>query len=276
MPDHEKPTNLTRRQWLLRLGETAVLAGFSGVAGEELMVLGAQARAGDNAQALPPGLYGPSPEHMTHALFRDEPYVTPPSGSETEYARPHEGPFKPAFFSTDEFPVVTRLVGLLLNAPGATAPESELKPVRAGTVDEIAEWIDLVVSEAAAVRLAVKNLSAQHHTLAVNYYGADAIRQLETADPQATWREGLAWLNAESLKLSARGFIILTEAQQLELLTTLSKASSDKNVASTGTHLFRLLKNQTIEGYYTSKAGLKELDFKGNAFYAESPGCPQT
>jgi hypothetical protein len=29
-----------------------------------------------------------------------------------------------------------------------------------------------------------------------------------------------------------------------------------------------------IRGFYTSRLGLKELDYKGNAFYAESPSCP--
>src|SRR5689334_20653147 len=134
MSQQEKPNNLTRRQWLLRLGETAVLTGFSGLAGEELMVLEAKDQAAHNAQSLPPGLYGPSPEHMTHALFRDEPYVTPPPGSETEYARPRQSPFKPAFFSQDEFPVVRRLVGLILNAPADAALENKLTPVSAATV----------------------------------------------------------------------------------------------------------------------------------------------
>jgi len=26
-------------------------------------------------------------------------------------------------------------------------------------------------------------------------------------------------------------------------------------------------------GFYTSKEGLKELDYKGNSFYSVSPGC---
>lgn len=274
MTDHTKPPDLTRRQWFLRLGEATVLAGFSGVAGEGSVLAGAQAQATEAAQALPPGLYAPSPEHMTHALFRDEPFVTPPPGSETEYVRPLQGPFTPAFFSEDDFPVVRQLVALLLNAPDKSGASSILKPVGAATVNEIAGWIDLVVSEAAAVREAVKKLSPQHLALAVSYYGEEAVHQLETADPQATWREGLAWLKDKSAKLSPEGFLHLTETQQLELLATLNSPSSEEKDESAGTRLFRLLKNQTIEGYYTSQAGLKELDYKGNAFYAESPGCP--
>jgi hypothetical protein len=36
---------------------------------------------------------------------------------------------------------------------------------------------------------------------------------------------------------------------------------------------FKLLKAEIIRGFYTSQAGLKEVDYKGNGFYAKSPGC---
>ncbi len=273
-PDHELPA-LSRRQWLLRLGEVVVLAGFSGVAGDEWVVHDAhsQTRAAHEAGALPPGLYGPSSDHMTHVLFRDERFVNPPAGSETEYARPHHGPFKPTYFSADEFQVVRQLVGLILNAQDHAAADRGIKSVSAETINEIAGWIDLVVSEAAAVRQAARKLAAQHRALAVQYYGEEAVQQIETGDSQATWRAGLAWLKQECKKFSANGFLNLTEAQQVELLTSISKASNDEKSESAGTHLCRLLKNQTIEAYYTSQAGLKELDYKGNAFYATSPGC---
>ncbi len=33
------------------------------------------------------------------------------------------------------------------------------------------------------------------------------------------------------------------------------------------------LKRRAFEGYYTSCQGLRELAYRGNSFYAESPGC---
>ena len=95
----------------------------------------------------------------------------------------------------------------------------------------------------------------------------------DTAVPHATWREGLAWLKQETEKLSGDGFLGLTQAQQLELLSSVGDASREKKTESAGTHFYRLLKNQTIEGYYTSQVGLKEIDYNGNAFDADSPGC---
>ena len=36
---------------------------------------------------------------------------------------------------------------------------------------------------------------------------------------------------------------------------------------------FETLRNEAIRGYFTSAAGLKELDYKGNAYNPECPGC---
>ena len=44
-------------------------------------------------------------------------------------------------------------------------------------------------------------------------------------------------------------------------------------VLKDGDPFSKLLKDMTIDGYYTSKEGLKELDYRGNSFYSESPGC---
>jgi hypothetical protein len=90
--------DLTRRAWLLRLGELTTLAGVAGLVPDlaTAMTLVAQ----ETAAGLPPGLYEPSMEHLTHVLAtRDAPAT--PRGA-------------PLFFSRHELDVVTRLVGILL------------------------------------------------------------------------------------------------------------------------------------------------------------------
>ena len=37
---------------------------------------------------------------------------------------------------------------------------------------------------------------------------------------------------------------------------------------------FTFLKAEAIRAYYTSRHGLRELNYKGNWYYAASPGCP--
>jgi len=263
---------ITRREWLLRLGGAASLLGFSGVAGDNYPAGGQEASTAQMspAQGLPPGLYEPSNDHMTHALMSDERFVAIPPGSETDFVVRSAGPYKPRFFSAQEFPVARRLIELVLGEADVTPPAGPLDD----TIQEIAEWIDLIAASAGGVRAAARRLSAQHRALAIAYHGSEVVRRLETAEPEKTWREGLHWLDAESEKRHGLSFLKLPPAQQLELLTSISDGARWYcNSEDAGTRLFELLKQQTIQGFYTSQRGLKELDYKGNAFYGECPGC---
>lgn len=257
-PDHVS-SDITRREWLLRLGGTAVLMGLRGAPGA-----GQGAADPGGTDQLPPGLYYPSEDHMTHALTSDSRFLPIPEGSETDFVRPASGPFEPRFFSPADFKTVKRLVATVL---GESAERGEMEP----TVSEIAEWIDLEVYNSAAARQAALNLTPQHRTLAVAFYGQETVKELETADPQKTWREGLAWISAESGRRWGKAFIDVPAASQAELLVSLSRES--KNPAA---DFYVLLKKQVADGFYTSQPGLKELDYKGNAFYADCPGCNLT
>ena len=85
-PVPDKPAQeLTRREWLLRLGEITALAGVAGLVPEMATVLTAAEQ--QQAAALPPGLYEPSSKHLIHALAaRGEPSI--PAGTETDYVVP--------------------------------------------------------------------------------------------------------------------------------------------------------------------------------------------
>ena len=273
MSDHKAPNtqDLTRRQWLLRLGETAVLIGFSGAVGElETNAAVALLDSTAAAQALPPGLYLPSNDHLTHALMNDDPFHPVPPGSETDYVRPRTGPFVPQFFSADQFAAARRLVELFLGESPKSAPEAQ----GASIAGEVAEWIDLMVFNAEPVREAVRRLAPEFRVLADRYHGPEAMRELETADPQKVWREGLEWFAQESEKRFGKSFRSLAETEQLELLKAASDGRPGQTTENPGTRLFSLLKIQTLHGFYTSRPGLQELDYKGNTYHAECPGCP--
>ncbi len=63
------------------------------------------------------------------------------------------------------------------------------------------------------------------------------------------------------------GFLELTEAQQVEILTSLSQAPAGADAA-----FFRAIKNLTADGYYTSRIGLvEELGYNGDAVLASFP-----
>jgi len=248
--------DLTRRQWILQLGEFVALAGVSGLVPEMGASLAQQ--AGDAKPiALPPGLYRSSQDHLTHALSSGGKSWTPPEGSETEYAAPSSLPYQPQYFSLEDFRMVVRLVEVLL---GKVTPSAS---------SQAAQWFDLWLFSAPAVRAAAQQLDPMHRALASSFYGESTVRELETAHPDAVARGGIRALRDLTNRVYGRDFLQLAEAEQFEMLRTAAKAGPETAVHK----FFELIRIETIHGYYTSADGLEELDYRGNAYYGECPGC---
>jgi hypothetical protein len=252
-PD-DRDEDLTRRAWLLRLGELTVLAGVAGLAPDlaSAMTLTVQ----EAAAGLPPGLYEPSAQHLVHVLgARDAPIV--PRGAETDFAAPRRSPFQPLFFSRHELDVVTRLVGILLGS------------VDAGALSEAIAWIDLRLQSDSGIRQAARTLEPSHRALAVAHYGEARVAELESVDSQAIVRTGLTLLDQQSRERFGQDFLGLGAAAQNELVRDISRTPPD----SPPGRCYSFLRREAIRGYFTSQAGLIELDYKGNALYGVCPGC---
>jgi hypothetical protein len=217
---------MTRREWFMQLGAGVVLAGCSS---SDL-----------DAAELPPGVYEPSRDHLSHALAGH----SLDAGSATELAQARSSFFKP-----DEGPYIVILTAALLGEK----PDSPI-------VREVADWIDLTVGESSAVRNAALALTPAHRTLAVHYYGAKAVQELEELDPQGICRDGLAWFKSGN------------PGDSIDL-RTISDDRREPRVENAGTRLFAYLKPRVIEGFYTSRAGLEELGRGNPNFYASPPGC---
>jgi gluconate 2-dehydrogenase subunit 3-like protein len=246
--------DLTRRAWLLRLGEFTALAGVAGLAPDlaAAMTLTPQGAG----TGLPPGLYEPSAAHLGHVLgTRDAPII--PRGAETDFAVPRRGPFQPVFFSQHELDVVTRLVGLLLGRVDARA------------LSETIEWLDLRLQSDAGIRHAARALDPSHRALAIAYYGQARVVELETVDSQAIVRTGVELLEQRSRERFGREFLELAGSAQADLVLEISRLPVDSQLG----RCYLFLRREAIRGYFTSQAGLMELDYKGNAFYGVCPGC---
>jgi glucoside 3-dehydrogenase (cytochrome c) hitch-hiker subunit len=181
-------------------------------------------------------------------------------------------PYTPAFFTPVEYATLSRLTDVIIPAtdtPGATG---------AG----VPEYIDRVVS-----------VNKEH---------------------QPVIRAGLTWLEQQARVRFSQEFVALTESQhvtilqpladevdreQRELLSQRFRTTAGKRVyyvpltdktpplspqpagATTGVSdpgvpvkFFRLIKNLTADGYYTSRVGLlEELGYTGNTMLATFPGC---
>ncbi len=267
--DERKPgVALTRREWLMSLGSAVVLSGFRGAPGL------VQADSHPARAPLPPGLYEPSLDHLSHALDSKGAFLPIPPGAATEYDRPHSGVFVPQAFTQEEFAVVRRLVEIILGEDLKNASERLAPGAPASIYDEVAEWIDLVVTSAPGTRTVALNLPADQRALAIAYFGSEEpVRYLESFEPESVCREGLAWLGEESQRRIAKGFLDVDAGGQAELVRAISDARPDRSATHAGTRLFHFLKEETIRAFYTSRMGLKELDDHGNSFYGQPPGC---
>lgn len=217
---------MTRREWFMQLGVGVVLSGCSAL---DL-----------DAAELPPGVYEPSRDHLSHALAGH----TLGAGTETELVQVRTGQYRPSFFQPGDYRTMLHLTALLLG-----------ETLEAPVVSEIAEWIDLTVAESAVTRKTALALAPAHRTLAVHYYGAKAVQELEELDPQAICRDGLAWFERE------------------KSLESVSDDRPEPRTENAGTRFFTYLKGRVIEGFYTSRAGLEELGRGNPNFYASPPGC---
>ena len=186
-------------------------------------------------------------------------------------AAPRTAPYKPSFFGAAEYELISRLADLIIPAtetPGALG---------AG----VPEYVDRVVT-----------LNPEH---------------------QGLMRAGLEWIDDRSRELFAERFLVVGEAQQIQILQPLSDEvdrqqratltaryrgggaggtfyapRTDKtesgprpnpvvapvSPADVPVGFFRLLKNLTADGYYTSRVGLlDELGYKGNTALPQFPSC---
>lgn len=267
--DEQKPGGaLSRREWLLCLGSTVALSGFRGVAGQ------VQRNTHPASEPLPPGLYRPSLDHLSHALDSNGPFLTIPPGAETEYVRPPVGGFVPQAFTQEELGVVRRLVKIILGEDMKNASEKPALGTPASIYDEVAEWIDLIVASAPGTRKLARNLPPDQRALAVAFFGSEEpVGYLESFEPERVCREGFAWLGEESHRRFGKGFLDVDASGQAELVQAISDARPDRSATHAGTRLFEFLKEETIRGFYTSRLGLQELDSQKDSFYGQSPGC---
>lgn len=93
-------------------------------------------------------------------------------------------------------------------------------------------------------------------------------------DSQYGFRTGLTWLNTRSELTDGKRFMELTPTQQTSLLEPLGLKDKAHMGDETGRQFFRMMREFTVTGFYTSEIGFKELDNPALKFYSESPECP--
>ena len=105
---------------------------------------------------------------------------------------------------------------------------------------------------------------------------AEFIDFMVASDPEVQYgfRTGLTWLNVQAERINGKRFVDLTPEQQTSLLEPLGFKEKARPGEEDGVRFFRMMREYTVTGFYTSEIGYKELDNPALKFYAESPECP--
>jgi gluconate 2-dehydrogenase gamma chain len=107
----------------------------------------------------------------------------------------------------------------------------------------------------------------------VNEY-IDMVLVKATPELREKFLEGLAWIDARSEERFGSPFVSAPPLQQIELLTTLSAATTPSPADAPGVEFFQALKGMTITGFYTSEPGLiQEIGDDPQMFLTEFKGC---
>jgi hypothetical protein len=156
------------------------------------------------------------------------------SHSTADMERP--APYMPQFFKPDEFKTVELLTELILPTDGQPGAKEA----------QVGNYIDFVVFSSAEFEPSL----------------------------QREWIDGLGLLERESQKEFGKAFRMASEAERRALLTEMSLPERDLKARHQGYGFFRLVKEMTVEGFYTSKIGLIDvLDYQGMNYLSEFPGC---
>jgi gluconate 2-dehydrogenase gamma chain len=92
---------------------------------------------------------------------------------------------------------------------------------------------------------------------------------------QYPFRYGLTWLDAHAGRSSGGTFRALEAPPQEELLGRLAYKDRHRPGEEEGRAFFKLLRDYTLMGFYTSKVGLQQLEYPGlRSHYPSLPGCP--
>jgi gluconate 2-dehydrogenase gamma chain len=82
---------------------------------------------------------------------------------------------------------------------------------------------------------------------------------------QVPMRGGLRWLDLQCLNRYGKTFVDATRAQQLELVAEIAYPKKAKPEMQQGVAFFNRMRDLTATGFFTSKMGIEDLGYVGNA-----------
>ena len=81
---------------------------------------------------------------------------------------------------------------------------------------------------------------------------------------QVPMKGGLRWLDMQCLTRYEKSFKDCSQQQQIELVDMIAYPKKAKPEMSQGVQFFRLMRDLTATGFYTSEIGVKDIGYAGN------------
>jgi len=91
---------------------------------------------------------------------------------------------------------------------------------------------------------------------------------------QKWMRDGLAWLDAQSSTRFTKPFADATQPQREQILNDIAWPARAPATLSDGVGFFNRFRDLTASGFWSSRIGVKDLQYMGNLFVPEWNGCP--
>jgi gluconate 2-dehydrogenase gamma chain len=98
----------------------------------------------------------------------------------------------------------------------------------------------------------------------------------ENKDYQLRLGGGLMWLDNFCIDRYGNAYLKCARAEQTETLDLIAfRKNVEKDASlSQGVEFFSFLRKLTTDGFYSSEIGIQDLQYIGNTFLKEFPGCP--
>jgi hypothetical protein len=96
----------------------------------------------------------------------------------------------------------------------------------------------------------------------------------DQSERQTAMRGGLAWLDRECERRFDKRFVACDDAQRRDVLDDISGLEPPSVTLTQGVAFFRMFRDLTASGFWTSKIGIADLQYIGNTLVAEWKGCP--
>jgi hypothetical protein len=85
------------------------------------------------------------------------------------------------------------------------------------------------------------------------------------------YTKGLAWLDTAMVQRGAKDFLSATPARQTELLDLIAFRRNETPELTPGIEFFAWARRMTVDAFYTSEIGIKDIDYRGNTPMASYP-----